>query len=404
MGRKNKHVETRMWCLKEKTLDDFQKYLETVVSLLPAHVYWKDENGIFLQCNDAQAISAGFSNSSEMIGKTDYDMPWKRDAEEIQKNDQQVIKTRKGIVKEEVSLLSSGEEAIFLSQKVPLINNNKVIGVLGVSIDITDRKKIEQELVKAKEKAESADKAKTEFLRNMRHDFRTPFSGILGMASILQEQEEDHHKKELLGDIANSAQILLEQLNEIADFISLEEGEMPILDKQFDLHQVVIAIKRLLLPSAKNKNLKLNLNIEKNIPKYVIGDKTRTYRILINLLTNSIKFTKDGEVSLSITIAKIEEQKIIVKFIVKDTGIGFSAKEKDIIFAKFSRLTPSYTGIYTGKGLGLRIVKQFLDEVGGEIHVESKIDHGSAFVVLIPYKLPLLECNEKELINNNYYL
>ena len=376
--------------------------LESIIANLPGHVYWKNVDGVYLGCNDLQAQSLGLNSGKELIGKTDFELPWKAGvAKEYRENDLQVMQTKEIKIIEETSQVK-GRKIIVLSHKVPLIdNNNNVFGIVGISLDITVLKEVEQKLLVSKEKAEAADKAKTEFLRNMRHDFRTPFSGILGMASILQEQEEDHHKKELLGDIANSAQELLEQLNEIADFISSEEGEIPILDMQFDLHKVVNAIKRLLLPPAKNKNLKLSLTIERNIPQYVIGDKTRTYRILINLLTNSIKFTKDGKVSLSIAVAKIEEQRIIIKFIVKDTGIGFSAKEKDIIFTKFSRLTPSYTGIYTGKGLGLRIVKQFLDEVGGEIHVDSQIDNGSTFVVLIPYKLPLLECNEKELINNN---
>ena len=388
--------------IKNNINNIFNSFAHRVLDAIPASIYCKDINGIYITCNKYMMGMVGVSDRRDIIGKTDRELIWKDIAEKLEEIDKKVIKSGYTHEAEETPRLSNGEKCIFLTQKTPFYDDEgNIVGLIGVSINIDDIKKAEKDLLTSKEKAEAADKAKTEFLRNMRHDFRTPFSGILGMASILQEQEEDHNKKELLGDIANSAQILLEQLNEIADFISLEEGEIPILDKQFDLHQVVTAIKRLLLPSAKNRNLKLNLNIEKNIPQYIIGDKMRTYRILINLLTNSIKFTKDGEVSLSITVARIEDQKIIVKFIVKDTGIGFSAKEKDIIFAKFSRLTPSYTGIYTGKGLGLRIVKQFLDEVGGEIHVESKIDNGSTFVVLIPYKIPLLECNEKELINNN---
>ena len=401
-----KNMESKLLMAKINAEIDSQtktEFLEQLISELPANVYWKDPNGIILGCNDSNAKTSGFISGQDVIGKSDFDLlPNNPDlAEFSRKNDLRIIKTGIKETFEEKAIVN-GKEKIYLSQKTPLRNKQKdIIGILGISIDITELKKAEQALLVSKEKAEAADKAKTEFLRNMRHDFRTPFSGILGMASILQEQEEDHHKKELLGDIANSAQILLEQLNEIADFIALEDGETPILEKQFDLHQVVTAIKRLLLPSAKNKNLNLSLTIENNLPQYIIGDKTRTSRILINLLTNSIKFTKDGEVSLSISVAKIEEQKIVIRFMVKDTGIGFSAKEKDLIFEKFSRLTPSYQGIYTGKGLGLRIVKQFLDEVGGEIHVKSKIDNGSTFVVLIPYKIPLLACNENELLDND---
>ena len=371
--------------------------LENIISHLPSHIYWKDANSVYLGCNESQAKSLGLSSATDVIGKTDFDLPGdKVNAEQFRKNDLQVMQRGEVVNIEEESLVDNKITTV-LSQKIPLRNRNlDIVGVVGISVDITNQKKIEQDLRIAKEKSEAANKAKVEFLRNMRHDFRTPFNGILGITNILYEEETDIKKKELLKDVINSSEILLEQLNEIEDFVALEEGGLAILEKQFDLYKVVDDVEKLLLPPSKNKKLELVVKIDKGVPQYIIGDKTRTHRILINLLTNAVKFTHIGQVSLQVSIVKQDQNKAILKFRIEDTGIGFYAEEQDIIFDKFSRLTPSYKGIYPGKGLGLRIVKQFLDELEGEIHVKSKVKQGTIFAVLIPYKVPLLGCDEKE--------
>jgi len=190
--------------------------------------------------------------------------------------------------------------------------------------------------------------------------------------------------------------VVLEQLNEITDFISIEDGDFSVLEKQFDLHKVIEDIENLLLPVAQAKNLKLI--IKTDVPQYVIGDLLRTQRVLMNLLTNAIKFTEMGYVALKASIGKQEKNTVIIKFKAEDTGIGIRKEEQDIIFEKFSRLTPSYKGTYTGKGLGLRVVRQFLDELGGEIHLTSKANKGSTLYCINSFKLPLLGCNEKELL------
>ncbi len=302
---------------------------------------------------------------------------------------------------EEIVISPTGESLTQLSIKKPLYDKDGIIiGIIGNTIDITERKKIEIQLIKAIKKAESANKAKTVFLQNMRHDFRTPFSGILGMAGILYANEEDHDKREQLQGIIISAQALLEQLNEITDFIAVEDGGLMVLEKQFHLHKVVEDLKNMLSPAAREKELKFTVEIDKKVPQYIIGDRLRTQRILMNLLTNAVKFTNTGQVLLRVCVGKEEgnNNSIIIKFNVKDTGVGMPKEEQNIIFEKFSKLTPSHRGIYPGKGLGLKIVKQFLDELGGEIHVESKRNEGSTFIALIPYKLPLLKCDEKELL------
>lgn len=372
--------------------------LRNIVANMPGHVYWKDVNGVYLGCNNLQAESLGMNYGYEVVGKTDFELPWEGNvAKEYRQNDLRIMKTGVPEVFEERSQMG-GKPKIVLSHKAPLKDEkNKVFGVLGISLDITCQKEMEKQLRITKEKAESANKAKTEFLENMRHDFRTPFSGILGIAELMQLEEKDPKKKENLGYIIKSAESLLKQLNEIHEMLSLEEGTLLVSEKQFDLCETLSGIKEMFIPLAKDKNLEISIFFEDGLPKYVLGDKIRTQRILMNLINNALKFTEKGFVKISAFIGKIEKKKAIIKFKVEDSGIGVSEDAKEVIFEKFTRLSPSYKSLFPGKGLGLRIVKKFLDDLGGEIHLNSKINEGATFTILIPYKLPLLNCSESEL-------
>ncbi len=184
----------------------------------------------------------------------------------------------------------------------------------------------------------------------------------------------------------------------------MEDGILAVSERQFDLPKVVDDMQSLILPAVKEKKLKLTVLLDDDVPKYLIGDSTRTQRILMNLFNNAVKFTNNGHIKFRASVGKQSGNNIVLKFVVEDTGIGISDKEKEFIFERFSRLSPSYKGIYQGNGLGLRIVKQFLDEMGGEIHVQSKLGLGSTFVIIIPYKLPLLGNDEKDLLIGNSIL
>jgi PAS domain S-box-containing protein len=377
--------------------------LDSIIASLPGHVYWQDRNNVFLGCNELHAKSAGLKSRFEIIGKSNYDLPWKEQAEILNNINNEVMETGKEYSLEESGELWNGTQAVFLSKKVPVRNKNgEIIGIAGIAMDITQRKQAEEQLLAAMKKAESASRAKTEFLQNMRHDFRTPFSGILGMASILYENETDNEKKEQLNSIISSSQALLDQLNEITNFISIESGELAVIEKQFDLYKVLADLKNMLLSSVQEKKLQLIVEIDEEIPKFILGDVMRTQRILMNILTNAVKFTNAGHVLMQASLAKQEENdRVIIKFKIEDTGIGISKEEQDFIFERFSRLSPSYRGIYPGKGFGLKIVKQFLDELGGEVHMTSKPHNGTTFIILIPYKLPLLRCDEKKLLSTD---
>lgn len=373
--------------------------LENIIAIMPGHVYWMSKDGVYLGCNDAQAKSAGFASRHDIVGMRSKDAPWAAGAEGLadawEAVNAQVMSQGKVMIVEEPAVHLDGSSATYLSNKAPIYNRQQeMIGMVGISIDITERKKIEQDLIKAKADA-AANQAKTEFLYNMKHDLRTPFSGILGIAEFMESTEDNPEKKENLGYIAQSARVMLTHLNEIFEFINANQGALPILYKQFEIRTVLQDVHKMLLPAAKEKNIDFNLVIDEQLPQFLIGDSVRTQRILMNLASNAIKFTHTGKVDIAAELAKENDNKLIVKFTVFDTGVGIPEDKHHLIFEQFNRLTSSYSGNYPGKGLGLRMTKHFLDEIQGEISVVSEINQGSIFKVLIPYRPTLLNCPEE---------
>ncbi|MFZ2484982.1 MAG: PAS domain-containing protein, partial [Candidatus Rickettsiella isopodorum] len=179
---------------KKEHYNNFSKkdYFDYLLTLTPSSVYWKDLNGVYLGCNLSMLEMVGLSSIREIIGKTDYDLPWKESAGTLQKNDQEVIKSGTLQSFEETGKLSNGNTITVICNKMPLVNKSgEIIGSIGSSIDISRLKKTEIDLKKAKEAAEAASHAKTEFLENMRHDIRTPMSGIVGCARIIQSKPND---------------------------------------------------------------------------------------------------------------------------------------------------------------------------------------------------------------------
>ncbi|MDX1901129.1 MAG: ATP-binding protein [Gammaproteobacteria bacterium] len=267
---------------------------------------------------------------------------------------------------------------------------NNCCGVTGIALDITREKLAEITLRKAKKKAEHANQLKTEFIRNMEHDIRTPLSGIEGLAAILREQEINSEKKEWLADIAYSARDLLNYCNGILDFSRIEAGTMPVLKKRFELRQLLTEIIAIEMPAAKLKKLNLHFECEDNIPAFLLGDSYRLKQVLINLISNAIKFTHEGHVILFVKVAYDKsKQRIILAFAVQDTGIGIPKEKQDFIFEKFARLTPANRERYKGPGLGLRIVKKFVEEMGGSIELESESGKGSTFTCVLPFCISL---------------
>ena len=261
-----------------------------------------------------------------------------------------------------------GREVWFSSNISPLTEDT----VIQISRDITDRKHSEITLAKAKEEAEAATKAKSEFLSNMSHEIRTPMNGVLVMAQILATTELDEDQQDLVQTIVESGDFLLTIINDILDFSKIESGMLEIERKEFVLMDVVKSVYDLLNSQAVTKKIDLQYAIAPNIPTKVIGDSARLRQILINLTGNAIKFTPHGSIAIAITgNALSEPHQYQLQFTVTDTGIGIKGDRIGKLFQAFTQADTSTSRKYGGTGLGLAISKRLVELMGGTIWVES---------------------------------
>jgi two-component system aerobic respiration control sensor histidine kinase ArcB len=260
-----------------------------------------------------------------------------------------------------------------------------------VYTDISERKAIEEELKEAKEKAEIANTAKNAFLENMRHDIRTPLSGIIGFAELLRNEKNPDKIGNYTNKLVASSTELLNFLNEILESIHIASGEIPLVHRQFNLKDIFKSLSNLYQPKAHEKQLTLEFHFDEKISPYLIGDPVRIYRVILELLGNALKFTQEGRVDIYAKISKKNDEDIIIQIEVKDTGAGISSENQHELFVRFKRFTPSSQGIYQGSGLGLSIVKQFIEDLQGEIYYDTKNTTGAKFICLIPLKEALLQ-------------
>lgn len=370
--------------------------LKNLIDVLPGDIYWKDKEGVWMGVNQSglkTLKSMGFAKSEkDIIGKTDYELFGKETAETYRMNDIEVMEKQIEMTREEAIELPNGQTMIQLSSKRPLFDNEgKMIGIVGNTLNITHLKKIEQDLLHAKESAEAADAAKTEFLENMRHDIRTPLSGIVGLSEILKSEFSNEYRiQEYADNLIASSHALLDLMNEVLEAVRVSSGEIPKLKRKFNLVTMLNKVIDLHRAKAEEKKLRLNIIFDKNLPKFVIGDKIRLHRIVLELVGNALNFTTDGHVTLTADLAKNDNNNIVVRIKVSDSGIGIERDKQQEIYLQFKRLVPSYKGLYKGAGLGLFVVKKFIDELAGEIYVNSSVGEGTSFTCLIPLQEPLL--------------
>jgi len=377
-------------------IERIHDYYNGLIAVMPGSIYWKNDRGDYLGCNNNLASILHLDNASSIIGKTDFDLMPKKQATIVSKTDQEIIQTGKAKSLEEIGFDLSGREAIYFTHKIPIYDNqNNVIGLLGISLDITQLKKTEKDLIRAKETAEAANAAKSQFVANMEHDLRTPTSGIYGLLKgwVAHEPKKAERKK-FYGLLSQSAWQLLKLLDSILEFTRLESGKKPILEKKFRIRTFIDYLVELEQPAALTKHLKLSTKVAKDVPDIVKGDRFRVYRILINIVSNAIKFTQNGSINISVKLvqkAKDKDHRVFLAFEIKDTGIGIPKDEQEKVYEKFVRLDPSNRGIYKGSGLGLTVVKEFVNDLSGEIDLVSELGKGSKFTIVLPFALPILD-------------
>ena len=384
---------------KRESSKDLRNYLQNIINNVPHFIFWKDRESRFLGCNENFAKAANLSSPEFIIGKRDYDLPWsKEESDAYVADDQDVMESGQAKIDyEETQKQVDGTEKVSLVSKLPIRDSkNKVIGLLGIYTDITARKEAEKELQLAKERAEEAIKAKTEFTSMMTHELRTPLHTILGMVNAIHAGCNAEELNDYLQTITRSGKHLLSIVGDILDFSRAKSGKLDIRAETFELQPMLDMMRIEFTIRAKEKGLQFFLEKHKELPRYLQGDEIRLRQIIYNLCDNSIKYTKEGSARLILDTFESKKPGCVgLKVIIQDTGLGIPESKRNEIFEQFSQLQSEghqeSMRMHGGVGLGLSIVQYWIDSLGAKISLESEVGKGTSFTCEFDMALPTIE-------------
>lgn len=362
---------------KQDELRELNLLLDGILNNIPVYLFVKDPENDFryLYWNKAFADHSGIP-ASKAIGHTDYEVfPSHGDAEKFRKDDLELLQTHKRIDMQETYLSVTGKARIVQTLKALVPMEGRKPLLIGISWDITNLQNIEQELIKARIKAEQSDRLKSAFLANMSHEIRTPLNAIVGFSQLLPAAETAEEKKLYSGIINQNSDILLQLINDILDLSKIEAGTLEYIKRPMNLGEVCRTIYAVHKERVKEGVTLVFDNEDENL--FIEGDQNRIMQVITNFLTNASKFTYAGEIRLG-----FERTDKNIRVYVKDTGIGIEPEKVDHIFERFVKLN----SFAQGTGLGLSICQMIIEKIGGEIGVTSELGKGSTFYFTIPYE------------------
>ncbi len=362
----------------EKKLEERTAYLNALIENSPVAIVGHDSQDVVQMCNPAFEHMFHYRQEDVVGAKLDDLIMTEELASEVVSITDRVLKG------ESVHLTTRRRrrDGTLLDvdvHGVPLMIGGKLLGAFGLYQDITERKRAEEELRKAKEAAEAASRAKSEFLANMSHEIRTPMNGIMGMTELALDTELTLDQREYLAMVKASADSLLRVINDILDFSKIEAGKLDMDRVEFNVRDILGETLRALAIRAHRKGLELSYRVEPAVPARLLGDPGRLRQLIVNLVGNAIKFTNSGEVVVGVEIESMSSDAVRLHFVASDTGIGISPEKQKQIFEAFEQADNSTTRRYGGTGLGLAISRRLVELMGGRLSVQSEPGQGSAF-------------------------
>lgn len=366
---------------KDKAQEN-ENFVTGILENIPDMIFVKDaKSSNYIMVNKAVEENMGWKRE-DMIGKDEGDLFPSETAKILLNENQMVLETNSILQKEEMLPTKNGLR-IFNTKKLPILDHNgHPKFLLGVAEDITEKKAVEKELIDAKERAEESNRLKIAFLQNISHEIRTPMNAICGFTSLMTEPDLSLEQKENYSSIVRSnCDQLLTIITDVLTISSVETKQVKVNIQEVNLNQLMDEMTHIFKPTAVS--LSLEFTNRTDLPEnqaYVLTDRTKLTQILSNLLTNALKFTKEGSIEID---CRIEKDNLV--FFVKDTGIGFNPEIKETIFERFRQANEDINKKYGGTGLGLAISRAFVQLLGGTISVDTELGKGSVFHFTLPY-------------------
>ena len=356
-----------------------QAMLRSLIDALPDLVSYKDVHGKYLGCNAAFARMMGKS-MDEVIGRSDSELLEPRRAAIIRARDEELLRTLEPMFFEEWRTFADGTQCWLDVMKAPFRDvDGRLIGLLAIGRDTTQRKKAQDDIRDAKELAEDATRMKSDFLANMSHEIRTPMNAILGLSRLVLKTELTPHQRDFIQKVESSGQHLMGIINDILDFSKVEAGKLELEQADFELQALLDTVADMIAQKSSAKDLELVFDVAADVPRGLVGDSLRLSQILVNYANNAVKFTERGQVVISVRVQARSGDQVLMRFAVADTGVGLSPEQIARLFDSFHQADTSITRKYGGTGLGLAIAKKLAELMGGEVGVESSPNEGSIF-------------------------
>lgn len=396
LNKLQKEIELLKSIISNK--DDKILEYQSIIDQIPANVFWKDKDGVYLGCSKTVALSLGYPDSESLVGESDYSPrnQWASDTKIFENNDHNIILSGESSFIEETFFGEDGSKKVYLNSKAPLKNKfGEACGIVGVAFDVTDRKILEEETKLQKAELEKQAEIKKEFVKSFNHDVRLPINAATGRLIFLKNiarkfniEDENLNNKiaEAINNLDTNITSIENFLKEMEDVLLNEKFEKRVYKTDFNVIQVIeneFNFAKASRPSLDQ--VIMNKIVHSDIPKFITSDAIKVSQILRNLLSNAVKYTEKGNINLEVEMIKNNDN-YVLKFIIIDTGIGIDDSDRDKIYQLGRRLVTSYNTNIHGFGLGLYLVKSHIDVMQGKIDFESTVGYGSKFWVEIPFE------------------